>query len=126
MKASTLIGLIVVVAAIYAVRVGFRTVISSVTQGVSPTCLELVGKTTREDEGRTYIVGSVRNNCTRKYGSVTVVFKLDRQRGPMENMSEGVAYAYIRDVGPGETRAFKSAFPVSKDATFRFDTISAY
>jgi len=61
MKASTLLGLIAVVAIIYAARVGLRTLIGSASQGVSPTCLELVGKTTREDEGRTYIVGSVRN-----------------------------------------------------------------
>jgi hypothetical protein len=126
MKASTLLGLIAVVAIIYAARVGLRTLIGSASQGVSPTCLELVGKTTREDEGRTYIVGSVRNDCTRKYGSVTVVFKLDRRPGPTESLPQGIAYAYIRDLVPGETRPFKSAFPVSRDTTFLFDAINAY
>jgi hypothetical protein len=35
-------------------------------------------------------------------------------------------FAYSRDIQPGETRKFKSAFPISENSTFRFDRISGY
>jgi hypothetical protein len=55
---------------------------------------------------------------------VTVLFKLDRRSGV--ELPDAVAYAYSRDVKPGETRQFKSAVPVSKNGTFRFDGMNAY
>jgi hypothetical protein len=41
-------------------------------------------------------------------------------------LPEGIAYAYSSNVKPGETRNFKSAFSVSKNALFRFKGINAY
>ena len=92
----------------------------------APACLEVLGSTTSEEDGVTYIVGSLRNTCETKFSQVTVLFKLDRVPGPMEGMSEGSAYAYSRDVEPGDVRQFKSAIPVSKDSSYRPDGISAY
>jgi hypothetical protein len=86
----------------------------------------MLGNTTTEENGSTFIIGSVRNNCDRKFSSVTISFKLDSTPGPMENMPTGGAYAYSRDVEPGQIAQFKSAWPVSRDATFRFDGITAY
>jgi len=92
----------------------------------APACLEVLGSTTSEEDGVTYIVGSLRNTCDTKFSLVTVLFKLDRVSGPMEGMSGGSIYAYSRDVVPGEVRQFKSAIPVSKDSSYRPDGINAY
>lgn len=103
----------------------FRTFILSAASD-KLSCLEVLGNTTTEDNGTTYIIGSVRNNCDRKFSSVTISFKLDRTPGPMETMPEASAYAYARDVTPGQTVQFKSAIPVSKNATYRFDRVTGY
>jgi hypothetical protein len=42
------------------------------------------------------------------------------------NFTAGVAYAYSSDVESGETRRFKSALTISRNATFRLDEINAY
>jgi hypothetical protein len=120
-----ILGLIVLLVAAYNVRQWFRTRLLSAT-GRAPSCLTVAGYTTAEDEGRTYIVGNIQNNCGRKFSSITVLFKLDRMPGPTENPPEAVVYAYSRDLAPGETRRFKSFFPISANATFRFDGINAY
>ena len=93
---------------------------------MSNRCLEMLGKTTSEEEGLTYITGSLKNNCSRKFSLVTVVFKFDRTPGPTQNLPEAIAYAYSSDVAPGETRQFKSALPISNNSTFRLDGINAY
>jgi hypothetical protein len=120
---------ILVVVSIFALgfitRPLFRTFITSAKADKS-TCLEMLGNTTTEENGTTYIIGSVRNNCDRKFGYVTITFKLDRQRGPMENFSEASVSAYSRDVEPGQTKEFKTFAPISKDVTYRFDAITAY
>jgi hypothetical protein len=103
----------------------FRNFITSATSDKS-ACLEMLGNTTTEENGSTFIIGSVRNNCDRKFSNVTISFKLDSTPGPMENMPEGGAYAYGRDVEPGQIAQFKSALPVSRNATYRFDEIAAY
>jgi len=79
-----------------------------------------------EEEGRTYIIGSVRNNCTRDFGQVTINFKLDRTPGPGGDLPQAIIYAYTRDVNAGETRRFKSFLPIPKRATYRFEGFSAY
>ena len=127
MKVPTgLLVLIAILGVIYAASGLFKDYIVSNSTGRGPACLELVGKTTREDAGRTYIIGSIRNTCTRKFSNVTVVFKLDRMPVAAEMLPEGIAYAYVTDIAPGETRQYKSALPVSRDATFRLETINAY
>jgi len=89
-------------------------------------CLSMLGSTTNEKDGGTYIVGSVRNNCDHPILSVTVTFKMQQGYGPNSQWREGNAYAYVSDVKAGETRKFKSAIPVGKNSIIRFDKIIAY
>ena len=96
------------------------------TASQAPNCLELVGSTTSEEDGRKYIVGSIKNNCDRSFSHVTVLFKLDRTPGARVDMPEGGTYAYGRDVKPGDVQRFKSAVPIGGKATYRFDGIRAY
>ncbi len=120
-----ILGLIVLLVLAYNFRQWFRSRLLSAT-GKAPTCMTVSGYTTAEDEGRTFIVGNLQNNCDRKFDSITVLFKLDRVPGPAESLPEAVVYAYSRDLAPGETRRFKAAFPIASNATFRFDGINAY
>ena len=127
MKGLAVLGVLAAIGLWYAVRearFGPRLPDLASNKAVS-TCLELGGHTTALEQGRTYITGTIRNRCDRKFGNVTIVFKLDPKRGPMENL-QGVAYAYARDMTAGETKQFKSALPISEDSTYRFDSISAY
>ena len=120
------LGLIVVLAIGYYIRgVVWNHVTSSVTANNSD-CLTVLGSTTTEVDGGNYIVGNVQNNCDRSFSNVTVTFKLDGTPGAFESFSGGGAYAYVRDVKAGESREFKSALPVAKNATFRFDGINAF
>jgi len=121
-----ILALIVVLAAGYTARTWFRDYVGAMTGSKGPTCLELAGNTTAEEEGRTYIIGSVRNNCTRGFGQVTINFKLDRTPGPGVDLPQAVIYAYARDVNAGETRRFKSYLPIPKKATYRFEGFNAY
>ena len=123
--AQLIFGLLFILGVRYFVRGVFQGVVHQATTN-STSCLALLGSTTSEQDGHTYIVGSVRNNCTRQFSSVTVSFKLDRPRGAMQNFSQAIAYAYTRDLKPSETRSFKSAVPLSKDVTYRFDGFNAY
>ena len=94
--------------------------------GKSPGCLAMAGNTTSLQDGQTFIIGNVRNNCDYKFSNVTVVFKVDRSSRPADNLPPAIVYAYNSDVKPGETRRFKTAFPISKNAIYRFDGIKAY
>src|SRR5579871_1936151 len=67
-------------------------------------CLSMLGSTTNQQDGGTYIIGSIRNNCDHAVLSVTVTFKLQQGYGPNKSWHEGLAYAYARDVAAGETR----------------------
>jgi hypothetical protein len=125
MKAGIL-TLVSLLALGYITRPLFRSFITSATSDHAAACLEMLGNTTTEENGITYIVGTVRNNCERKFGYVTVTFKLDRQPGPAENLPDAPVSAYSRDVGPGQTKEFKTVVPISKNSTYRFDAISAY
>ena len=123
---ATILGIAVIIGGIYAVRTGFRSVITEVTTDHASKCLSLAGHTAVTEDGHTYIEGSIRNNCDRKFGSVTVTFLLDRPRGPLEDLPKAAIYAYIRDVAARETKKFKSAFPISSDSIYRFDAISGF
>ena len=117
---------VAILAAGYAASRLFLNHLVSMTSSKATSCLEILGNTTTEEEGATFIIGSVKNNCGRNFGQVTILFKLDRTPGPMQDFPEGSAYAYARDVKAGEIRDFKTAIPVSKDSTFRFDRINAF
>jgi hypothetical protein len=123
---AVILAVIAFVAAGYVARGLFRNYLAAYTGGKGPVCLEILGNTTTEDEGRTYIIGSIRNNCSRSFGNVTVLFKLDRTPGGAFELPDAVGYAYVRDVKASEVREFKSALPVSRDASYRFDGFTAY
>jgi hypothetical protein len=128
MKPSGVVGILIVVAVGYWIRTAFRSTMSAaMTAGVTPACLELMGSTTTEDNGVTKIIGSVRNSCDRKYGTVIVSFKLSRadQNGPLANFPESVITASVSDLKPGDTKDFKT-LPVSSSTTFRFDEMRAF
>ena len=86
----------------------------------------MLGSTTTEENGSTYIIGSVRNSCDQKFRRVTVSFKIDHQRVATGELPEYTASAYSRNVEPGQIKEFKTSTPVSKNASYRFDAISAY
>ena len=125
MKAR-LLALIVVSVTGYFTRPLFERYVLAVAASKAPPCLELLGSTTTEDNGISYIVGSVRNSCDQKFSRVTVSFKIDHQRVATGELPETVVSAYGRNLEPGQVKEFKSTMPVSKDTTFRFDSISAY
>ena len=139
-------------AARYVLREGMQSLVKTVTTDKAAACLQMLGNTTREEERFTYIVGSVRNTCDQKFSSVTITFKLDRTSGsslglpnavpspyrpkgqtqtfkPSESpidLPQAIAYAYVSDVKPGETRSFKSAIHIPAISTYRFDAIQAF
>src|SRR5215813_8634450 len=127
------LGLIAFMGIRYGIREIYTGVVTSATTDQVAACLSLTGSTTAVDDGNTDIVGTIRNNCGRRFGQVTVSFKLDRsssgsQRStrPAMDLPEAVIVAYLRDVQPGETRRFKSSTHVHNNAVFRFDRISAF
>jgi len=122
-----MLALIAILGAGYAARVWFQNnIVSVVSGGRSSDCLEMAGSTTTEEEGATFIVGSIKNNCDHGFAQVTILFNVDRAPGAFGDLPEGVAYAYSRDVKAGEIRDFKTAVPISKNSTYRFQGINAY
>lgn len=107
------------------VQRAFETSVTSAARGTSG-CLVMKGSTTNEQDSHTYIVGSIQNTCERKISQATVVFKLAKRGGSMDDTSEAIVYAYVRDLGHGETKKFKSAFSIPKDAVFHFDRINGF
>ena len=104
---------------VYAASGWFRDYLISISTGKGPSCLEMLGKTTtEEEEGLTYITGSIKNNCNRKFSHVVVVFKFDRTPGPAQDLSGAIACAYSSDVEPDEIGRFKSALPVSRNSPY--------
>jgi hypothetical protein len=110
----------------YFARPWFEGYVLAIASSKAPDCLEMLGSTTTEENGGTYIIGSVRNSCDRKFGRVTVSFKLGHQRVATGELPEYTVSAYTRDVEPGQIKEFRSSAPVSKDASYRFDSISAF
>jgi hypothetical protein len=127
-KGGSILGLIIVLGVSYYLRTHFAEWITTAVSSSTPTCFELVGSTTSEDEGVTNIVGSIRNNCTRKYLFVQIVFTLDNTNpdAAMRDRTGGSAVAVVRDLEPGDTSQFKTVIPVPKDASFRLEGITAY
>jgi hypothetical protein len=119
-----ILGVIAILAAGYALRVGFRHFIGSIVTDKAATCLEMVGYTTTEEENASYLIGSVRNKCDTSFGQVTVIFKVGPTPGPFGELPETMVSADTGDVKAGETREFKTAVP--KDASCRFDSINAF
>jgi hypothetical protein len=99
------------------------SVIRSLTAGPEQSCLVLTGSTTREIDGVTRIIGSVRNDCKRRFGNVTVALHLSRS--DRTNLPDPVIAGYVRDLEPGETKDFET-LPVGRNASYRLDKITGY
>jgi hypothetical protein len=129
-----LFGVIALMGVRYLIQEIYGGVITSATTDQAAACLSVTGSTTAVEDGNTDIVGTIRNRCDRKFGQVTVSFKISRSssgwtastRPSAVELPDAVITAYVRDVQPGETRRFKSSTHVSKNAVFRFDRISGF
>ena len=122
-----ILGVVALLAIRSAIQDGFKTAITAATSDQAATCLALLGSTTRVEDRATFIIGNVQNRCDRRFGDVTITFKLDRPTtGPTNRFSGGSAYAYVKDLAPGETRGFKSEVYISSNTTYHFDKITAY
>ena len=122
--ASLLFGLILMFAVRSFLRGRFEQAIKTVTSNGPASCLSLAGYSTRDEGRASYIAGSVKNSCDHKVDSVTVTFLVDSTMG--SDHREVPVSAYARDVGPGETKEFKSVIPISRNASYRFDKITAF
>ena len=67
--------------------------------------LEMLGSATTEENGATFIVGGIKNT-SRRFGLVTVLFKLDHAPGVAADLPVASAYVYCRE--PGDIRQFKT------------------
>ena len=122
---GVLLGLIAFLAVRYAFLYGVQKAVTSASADRA-SCVIMVGNTTRDENGLTYIVGSIRNNCDHRVDHVTIGFKLDRPADSNLSRSDVPVYAYSTDVQPGETRQFKTTFPIGKNVIYRYDGMSAY
>jgi hypothetical protein len=104
----------------------FRETVTAATTNQAGACLEMLGNTTREIDRYTYLVGSIRNNCDRKFSHVTIAFKHERLIDAKNTRPNSPILAYSSDMQPFETREFKTMFRVDKTLTYRFDGITAY
>jgi len=124
---ALILGLIAFVGIGFVTRGLFQHyIIAEVTTDHAKSCLELLSNTTTEEEGHTYIIGTIKNNCDRTFSHVTVLFKLDHGAVPGAFETDAPVYAYGSDVKSGDIRQVKSFNPISSSATYRFDSINAY
>ena len=146
---AVVVGVVAILGVRYVIQAGFRSMVTSATSDKAAACLSLSGSTTAVENGNTDIIGTIQNDCNRKFSQVTVSFKLDRSssgfaaaeistalhpgatpdrspRRPVMELPEAVILAYLRDVQPGETRKFKSSTHIHKNAIFRFDRITGF
>jgi hypothetical protein len=133
----------------YAVNEGVRRVATAAATDQAAACLTMLGSTTTVDNGFTYIIGSIRNDCDRKFDNVTIAFKVDsgsasELTAPMMSsygsktsapkmptpskmtMPDSPILAYAKNIKPGETQKFKSYSHIGKNATVRFDGIKGF
>jgi hypothetical protein len=109
---KNLLGALLAVALIGGgLRFLYSRVTSAATQDNS-SCLVLAGSTTSEENSRTYIIGTVRNDCDRRFLAVTVSFKVS-QRSPFANggddrMPDMHVTAHGTNLASGESMQFKT------------------
>jgi hypothetical protein len=120
-----LAGILIVLAVRSALTDKYEKVMTAVVTDRPADCLKMVGSTTREENGRTFIVGTIRNTCERKIGNVTIAFQVDAADRTAFRTNAPIL-AYARDVQPGETRTFKTPYAIGRNDTFRFDKITAF
>jgi hypothetical protein len=144
---TTIKAIILGIAALFAVRYvlskAVRHVVTTATTDYAANCLSVIGHTTRVQDGVTYIVGTFKNGCDRRFSQVTLKFQIDpSSRTAWTPFASGVKddrapraaldlpsapiFAYRRDVQPGETREFKSAYRIPENAIYRFERVSGF
>ena len=121
---AILLGLVLFLGLRYAFLYGIQSIVTSASTNRA-TCLTMLGNTTRDENGASYIVGSIRSDCNRRVDHVTINFKLERSDSSLSRSDVPVSI-YSNDVAPGETRQFKSTFPIGKNAIYRYDGMTAY
>lgn len=91
---------------------GSLRILYSRVLGRGSSCLVLAGSTTTEENNRTYIMGTVRNDCDRRYFTVTVTFKVSHQspfaNGASDSMQDMLVTAYGSNLPAGESMQFKT------------------
>jgi len=122
---GVLVGVIVLLALRYGATYGLKSMVSAASSNKA-TCLVMVGNTTREESGLTYIVGNIRNDCERRVDHVTIDFKLQRSTDSNLGSSEVSVFAYSNNLQPGETQPFKTAFPIGKNVIYRYGGMTAF
>jgi len=123
--AGILAAAAVLLALRYAASYGFKSMVTAASTNQA-ACLVMVGNTTREEKGFTYIVGSIRNDCERKVDHVTIDFKSRRSTDSNFGPSETSVFAYNNNLQPGETQPFKTAFSIGKNVIYRYDGMTAF
>ena len=113
-----ILALLIVLGAREWIRESYVATMATVATGGQSGCLQMLGSTTGEEDGRTAIVGNIRNNCGRKVPHATITFKLVP--------SGAVVSAHASDLKAGETRRFKTGMILSRNTIYRFDSISAF
>jgi hypothetical protein len=122
-----ILALLVVLGIRQAITDTYVETVATVSAGGPAKCLEVRGSTTLEEDGKTYIIGNLRNNCGRSVGQSTVVFSLEPDSASRTGgRAGGTLYAYVRDLKSGETRRFKTMFPIPKNRPFHFESINAF
>ena len=109
---KNLLGAVIVVILLGGgLRILYSRVTSAATQDQS-SCLVLAGSTTTEENNQTHIIGTVRNDCDRRYFTVTVTFKVSHQspfaNGTSDRMQEMLVTAYGSNLPAGESMQFKT------------------
>jgi hypothetical protein len=107
---------------VYSVSDWVKQYLVTAVSAAPPTCLEMLGNTTTEENGITTIVGRIRNNCNREYALVQVGFKIDRT--DTVGLPPAIVSAYGRDLQPGAMWEFRTS-PIAKNAAYRLDKITA-
>jgi hypothetical protein len=119
---ANVIAVVAFLAIVYSVSDWVKQYLVTAASAAPPTCLEMLGNTTTEQDGITTIIGQIRNNCEHKFGLVQVGFKLDR--ADKVGLPPALVFAYGRDLQPGATWEFRTA-PVGKNASYRVEKITA-
>ncbi len=87
------------------------------------SCLTVLGSTTtRADNGAEAIRGTLRNDCSCKYGYVQVTFKVTKSE---QSFGDTFVNASRRDLSPGETWEFKTDAAKIENG-YQFDRITAF
>ena len=123
--AVPIIGLIAFVGFRYGLLENYRRVAAAITGPGPSSCITLVGSTTSEEHGATYIVGSIRNHCRIAISHAAIAFRVDRT-SDSNYRSDAPVIAYAHDIPAGGTKSFKLQIWRDRNFSYRFDSITAF